>query len=132
MKLRWTLLFYSTLAALIGMSWIAHTLDISLLSLMTMSLLGMLLGCVTAFLAMIRNIQDKAPAAVVLICAGPMALDVLKWIGDLAVFVRYVGPSILLVAGGAIGTAVVACSILVMKPPTPPREPPVAPARVVD
>lgn len=132
MKLRWTILFYSTLAALIGMSWIAHSLNISLLSLITMSLLGMLLGCGVAFFAMIRDVHDKWPAAIILICAGPMALDVLKWIGDLAVFVRYVGPSILLVAGGAVGTAVASVSILVLKPPTPPRQPPVAPARVVD
>lgn len=132
MKLRWTVLFYSTLAALIGMSWIAHTLDISLFSLMTASLLGMLAACVVAFFAMVKNIPEKWPAAIVLVCASPMALDVLKWIGNLAVFVRYVGPSILLVAGGAIGTAVVSISILALKPPAPPREPPVAPARVVD
>ena len=132
MKLRWTLLFYSTLAALIGVSWIAHNLTINLFSMMTVSVIGMLAGCGVAFYAMTKNVPEKWPAAIVLVCASPMALDVFQWIGDVAVLIRFMGLPILVMALGAIATATASTAILVMKPPTPPREPQVAPARVVD
>jgi hypothetical protein len=131
MKLRWTILFYSTLAALAGVSWIAHSLDIGLRSLMTASLVGMIAACGVAFFAMIRAVPDKWPAAIVLVCASPMALDVVQWIDDLGVMFRFLGPSIVLMTAGAVATAVASVAILVAKPPAPPRQPPVAPARAL-
>lgn len=132
MKVRWTILFYSTLAALIGVSWLAHNFHISLISLVSASILGMLVGCGVAFYAMVKNVPEKWPAAIVLVCASPMALDTLQWIDDMPLLFRLVGFSIVLMGLGAVATAATAVAILALKPPAPPREPPVAPARVVD
>jgi hypothetical protein len=131
-KRRWTLLFYSALGCLIGLSWLAKSLEISLGSFMGVSLLGMLGATVMAFVAMIRDIREKWPAAVVLTCAGPMVLDSLKWIDDLPFILRYFGPSFGLMTAGALATAATAVFVLVSQPPKPPPGPTVAPARVVD
>ena len=130
MKRRWTVLFYAALACLVGLSWLAKSLDISLASFMGVSLVGMLGATAMAFIAMIRDIREKWPAAVVLTCAGPMVLDSLKWIDDLPFIVRYFGMSFGLMTAGALATAATAIIILVREAPRPP--PTVAPARVVD
>ncbi|HUS33004.1 MAG TPA: hypothetical protein VMZ53_31090 [Kofleriaceae bacterium] len=131
MKRRWTVLFYCALGSLIGMSWLAKSLDISLGSFWGVSLMGMIAASGVAFFAMWRNVPDKWPAAIVLTCAGPMILDVLRTIRELPMILRFFGPSIALVVIGAVATAGVSIAILVMQPPRP-AAPPVAPARVVD
>ena len=131
-KRRWTVLFYSALASLVGLSWLAKSLDISITSFVGVAVLGMLAATGTAFAAMIRNIREKWPAAVVLTCSGPMVLDAIQWIDDLPYIVRYFGPSFGLMTAGALATAVTAIYILVSQPPRPPPGPTVAPARVVD
>jgi hypothetical protein len=131
-KRRWTLLFYSALGCQIGLSWLAKSLDISLGSFMGVSLIGMVGATVMGFVAMIRNIREKWPAAVVLTCAGPMVLDAIQWIDDLPYILRYFGPSFGLMTAGALATAATAIFILVKPTPAPPPGTTVAPARVVD
>jgi hypothetical protein len=131
-KRRWSILFWCALASLIGMSWLANSLGISLGSFMGVSLIGMVLATVMAFGAMVRNISDKWPAAIVLVCAGPMILDAFRMIGQLSAIVRFFGPSFAVVMAGALATGGTSILILALPLPAPPPQPRVAPARVVD
>ena len=132
MKRRWTILFYCSLASLVGISWVARSFNLPLGSLLNFALVGMIAATAMAFFAMIRNIHDKWPAAVVLICAGPMVLDAMQVLGDLLFIIRAFGGSVVLVVVGAVATAATSTWILMAQPPRPAPEPQVAPARVVD
>jgi len=116
MKRRWSILFYCALASLIGVSWVARSLGISLVSFVSLSLVGMIAATITAFLALVRDIRDKWPAAIVLVCASPMILDSLQWVRDLPTMVSYFGPSIAVMLLGAIATAAASIIILAARP----------------
>ena len=132
MKRRWTVLFYCALAALIGISWLAKSLHISLGSFMGLSLIGMIVATAMAGFAMLRNQQDKAPAAIVLACAAPMIMDTVGWLDDLSFIFSYFGAPFALMTAGVLATAATSIFILVTPLPRPPPGPQVAPARVVD
>ena len=132
MKRRWTVLFYATLASLVGISWLAKSLGISLGSFMGFSLLGMIAACVMAGVALMKNIPEKWPAAVVLACAAPMVMDTVGSIDNLTFILRYFGASFGLMVAGALATAAASIYILAAPLPRPPPGPQVAPARVVD
>ena len=131
-KRRWSLLFWLSLTTLIGVSWLASTFGMDMMSLLTVGMIGAVAAAIVAFFAMIRNVQQKWPAAVVLICAGPFGLDTIRALTDIAMLVNVIGVSILLVVLGNLGTIAYAIVVLASRPPAPPPAPPVAPARVVD
>jgi hypothetical protein len=116
----------------VGLSWLARSFGISLTALVGISLIGMVAASAVAFFAMIKDIRQKWPAAVVLVCAGPMALDVLRSLPDVVVAIRYLGISFGVSVAGTIATVGMAISIVAKPIPDPPPSPPVAPARVVD
>lgn len=132
MKRRWSVLFWSALASLIGLSWFASSFGVGITALISASLVGMVAATVIAFYAMVREIRAKWPAAVVLACAGPMAINVLQSLPDLAMLIKIIGMSFALIAFGTIATVAASVRILTRPLPQPPPPPPVAPARVVE
>ena len=132
MKPRWTVLFWCVLATLIGFAWLAARFGLNLTSLMNVGLFGMIAGSILSFIAMTKAMRVKWPAAITLACAGPMALDVLRSLPDLPMFISYIGIPGVLVFGGTIATVTVAVVILAMPIPHPPKDDPVPAARVVD
>jgi len=131
MKRRWSVLFWSALAALIGLSWLAKSFGV-LVTELGVSLFGMVAATAIAFLAMVKGFRQKWPAATVLVCAAPMALQVFRLLPDIALIIRYFGPPFAVIILGTIATVASAVAILTMLPPKPPQPPPVAPARVVE
>ena len=132
MKRRWSVLFWSSLGTLIGMSWLASSLGMHLTALLGLGLAGMVIATVIAFIAMKRGIESKAPAVIILICAAPLGIDMTRVLPELPFFIKYFGVSIVLVVVGNLATVATAIVLLLAGPPKPPRQPPIAPARVVD
>jgi hypothetical protein len=91
----------------------------------------MIIATAVAFFAMIRDVRQKWPAAVALICAGPMALDMLGTLPHTVAILRVIGLPFFLMSVGTIATVIRAVVILARPVPNPPLPPPVAPARVV-
>ena len=132
MKRRWSVLFWCSLAALIGVSWLAARFGMSLTSMMSIGLIGMICACAIAFFAMVRAIPAKWPAALVLVGAAPATIDMGRLLPHMTLIVRYFGGAGVLLVTGTLATTLSALVILAAKPPPPPEPPPVAPARVVD
>jgi len=130
-KPRWTTLFYCALSALVGVAWLAQKFEMSLLSWLNVQLVGMIGASIVAFFAMIRNVDQKWPAAVALVCAAPMGIATLQFLPNLGGLLQFIGGAGLLFIGGAIATIAVAIGILAMPAP-PRREDPLARARVVE
>src|SRR5687768_15183140 len=130
MKARWSVLFWTALACLAGMSWVATTFGMHLTELMNVGLVGMIIAAGVAFYAMVKAMPQKWPAIAVLVCAAPFALDAARALPQIFFFIEY--PSIILAIVGNLATVIVAIAILVMQVPEPPPPPPIAPARVVD
>jgi hypothetical protein len=131
---RWSILFWSALSSLVGMSWLARSFGVPLSALVSAALLGMIGACTVAFFAMIRKVPYKWPAAVALVLAGPMALEFIRTLPQIPDILHYFGfsfPFLLVLAGTAV-TVVSAIVILAAQPPTPPPPPQVPSARVVD
>jgi hypothetical protein len=131
-KRRWAILFWTSLSALIGMSWMVAQFGGSLWSTLNFSLVGLICASAIAFVAMQRSTQAKWPAGIALACTAPMALQLLQIGRYVRVLVDYYGTSAILLLGGTAATAAVAIWILVTPLVAPPRSPPIAPARVVD
>jgi hypothetical protein len=131
MKRRWAILFWCSLSTLIGLSWMAAQFGASIWGMLNAALVGMIAAAAIAFFAMQNATHAKWPAALVLLCAAPMAIQMLN-IGDyVRVLVDFYGISAILLLGGTLATAVAALWILVTPLAAPP-EPSIAPARVVD
>lgn len=130
MRARWRLLFWISLGSLIGLSWVAQRIGVSMWGIMTVPFLGMVFGAIVAFVAMVRNLAPKWPAVAVLVCSIPMDLDLLRAVWALPYFVNEVGFPAALFLAGAFGTIVVASFILIADPPRPPPEDPIARAQV--
>ncbi|MEO8553085.1 MAG: hypothetical protein ABI678_24095, partial [Kofleriaceae bacterium] len=101
MRARWRLLFWVSLASLIGLSWVAQAFGASLLGLMTFPVLGMIAGCTTAFVAMLHATDQRWPAWVVLVCWLTQGTDLLRAFGFLPEFVERAGPGAILFFAGA-------------------------------
>lgn len=131
MKPRWTVLFYSSLATLIGVAWLTRSFGLGYSFWLNVGLVGMILATGCAFYALIRGVRQKWPAAAVLILAAPMGIDMMKSLRYVPEMIRWVGLSPVLMVLGTLSTLVTAIAILAMKTPPIPHDP-VAPARVVD
>ena len=130
MRARWRLLFWISLGSLIGLSWVAQRMGAPMMGFMNVPFIGMVIAAIVAFGAMVTSVKDKWPAAVVIACGLPMALDMLRaWFG-LPYFVREVGAPAALFLGGAAATFAQALFILLAQPPKPPPEDPIARAEL--
>src|SRR5262245_5273367 len=117
MRSRWRLLFWISLLALVGLSWTAQRLGISMLGIWTVPFLGMVLAAVIAFVAMIRVAPDAWPAAAVLAAAAPMGFDLYHALAHLGSFIDEVGFPAAVFIGGAFATIAMAVFILVTPNP---------------
>ena len=131
MKRRWACLFWPGLSTLIGVAWLLHRLQSDLATWWHISLVAMIAGTVVAFMAMVNSYPHKWPAAIVLICVGPLLLELVPAYKVWFEMVVLHPPSLLVLLGPAV-TAVAALGILIAKPPEPPPEDPVPRAAVVD
>src|SRR6185295_11684081 len=105
MHTRWRLLFFSALSALIGVAWLAEAFHMSMLRWLNVQLLGMILAAIVSFAALVTNTRRRWPAAVALICAGPMAQGLYHALKILPDFLRLTRtPGVLMIVGslGAI------------------------------
>lgn len=92
---------------------------------------GMILCTIVALIAMFRRYPRKWPAGVALVCAAPMAQNILLGFPTTMQLVLHLGVSFMLFLVGAIGAVASAVAILVMKPPPAASDEVVAKARVV-
>jgi hypothetical protein len=123
MRGRWTLLFYMAIATLVGVAWLARVFGASLASWINLQLAGMIAASIVAFVAMIRNIRERWPAAIALVCAAPMGEMLARAVLDLPWLITYLGlPGVLLI-GGSAATIGVAIFILIAKVPPKPSDP---------
>ena len=130
MRARWRLLFWIALGALVGLSWVAQRMGAPMLGMVNVPFLGMVVAAIVAFSAMITGVREKWPAAVVLACWIPMALDIVRALRVLEYFFHDVGlPAVLFIGGGA-ATCAVATWILVTPIPAPPPDDPIARAEL--
>lgn len=125
------MLFWSSLATLIGVAWLTKKLGLGYSFWVNVGFVGMILATICAFYAMIREERAKWPAAAVLILAAPLGIDMIKALPHLFDLIRFIGASGALMILGTIATLASAIAILVMQPPPIPHDP-VARARVVD
>ena len=118
---RWLKLAFSTMFSIVGLVWtVTHYAGISQLWAYLLQLLGLLGGTGVALGALVRRTQRRWPAAVVLVCAAPMAQLVLR-LDILRAALHFHAPVVML-ALGSIGTLAVGLIILFTPQPTP-RDP---------
>jgi len=131
-KRRWTILFFIALSPLIGLSWMASKVGFSLFDTFNIGLFGLMVSAAVAGFAAVRSVPRKWPAIVALVASLPMFRDSLRVIDMLGAVLKYFGPSFPIVVFGSLATTVTALVMCFLKPPAPPKDPAVAPARVVD
>jgi hypothetical protein len=117
MRTRWRYLFFSSLGALIGVSWLDATLWFNL------PMLGMCATAVIAFTAMVNRTRSRTPAAFALLCAAPMIQNVIASLEVLPLLIQYAAFASLLLLAGILGTIASACHLLVVPPPPRPSSP---------
>jgi hypothetical protein len=124
MRARWRFLFWISLAALIGVAWIAQRWGAPLSRLMLhMQPAGMLIGSIVAFVAMITASRSRWFAWGVLVCWSPMAVDLLNLLGHMPEFAREEDvPAVLFLIGGLL-TPIIALWIALAPLPALPAEP---------
>lgn len=118
---RWLKLAFSTMFSIAGLVWtMTRYADLAALGAYVLQVLGLLAGTGVAIGAMVRRTTRRWPAAVVLVCAAPMAQLVLRF-DMLRAALHFLAPVVML-ALGSIGTLAVGLIILVTPQPTP-RDP---------
>ncbi|CAN5171758.1 hypothetical protein BH11MYX1_BH11MYX1_18520 [soil metagenome] len=131
MRARWRLLFWASLIALVGLSWVAQRYGAHLLGLLTLPVVGMIVGMIVAFVAMVRSSEARGPAWIVLACWIPAGADLIRALGWLGKLVEADGIAAVLLIAGTVATFGLGLWIAVAAPVAAKRDP-IAPARVVD
>jgi hypothetical protein len=93
--------------------------------------IGMILCTIVALIALFARYPKKWPAGVALVCAAPMAQNIVLGFPTTMQWILHLGVSYLLFLAGAIGAVASSVAILVMKPPPASSDEIVARARVV-
>ncbi len=117
-----------SIAGLIGL-WVKFGAPASAWA--TIENVGMVLCAIVALAARLTDTTKKWPAGVALVCAAPMAQNILVFFPTTMQLVLHLGVTFLLFLAGAIGAVAAAVAILVMRPPAAPSDEVVARARVV-
>jgi hypothetical protein len=130
MRARWRLLFWVSLASLIGLSWVASAFGASTLGLLSFPVLCMIAGSIVAFVAMVASYDQRWPAWLVLACWIPHAMDTLRAFGFLRFFIERAGVGSVLFFGGGAATLAVALWIGLSEPVKPPEPDPIARAEL--
>jgi hypothetical protein len=102
MRARWRFLFGSSLATLIGTSWVWREVGVAAAVWRNGYCLGMIAAAAVALGALATRTRQRWPALVVLVAATPMALAMVASAGTMPMFIRMVGaPAVLMIAGAA-------------------------------
>lgn len=117
--------------SLVGLAWLFARLGIPPTAWAQLELVGMILCAVTGLGAAITRYPRKWPAGVALVCAAPLAQNILLSFPSTMEMMLHLGVPYLLFLGGAIGAVAASIAILVMRPPAPPSDEVVAKARFV-
>jgi hypothetical protein len=113
---RWLRLAFGTLCSLLGVFWEAMRYrELDIVWLLAIQIGGLAIGCGIAMVAVVKRTPRRWPAAVVLVCAAPMAQLVLRPVVISALY-RLDQASMLMVLGSII-TVIGALIILFAKPP---------------
>jgi hypothetical protein len=128
---RWEWLAVSSVVSVAGLValWIKYGAPASAWA--SVENIGMVLCAIVAVIALFKSYPKKWPAGVALVCAAPMAQNILLSFPTTMQLVLHLGVSFLLLLAGAIGAVASAVAILVMRPPAPPSDEIVARARIV-
>lgn len=116
---RWLKLAFSTMLSMAGLLW-AHCTGIATIGAYQLQTLGLVIATSLAVAVRFQCTHRRWPAAVVLVCAAPMAQLVLRLDVLRAALALY--PPAVLLALGSIGTLAVGLIILFTPQPTP-RDP---------
>jgi len=103
-RARWRLLFWASLTALVGLSWVAQRYGAHLLGLLTWPVIGMIIGTIVAFVAMLGSSQHRGPAWLVLACWLPAGADLVRALGWIGTFVASDGIAAVLLIAGSVAT----------------------------
>lgn len=131
MRQRWEWLAGCSLVSLVGLAWLFARLGIPPTAWAQLELVGMILCAVAGLGAAITRYPRKWPAGVALVCALPLAQNILLSFPSTMELMLHLGVPYLLFQGGAIGAVAASIAILVMRPPAPPSDEVVAKARFV-
>ncbi len=104
MRARWRLLFWASLTALVGLSWVAQRYGAHLLGLLTLPVIGMMIGTIVAFVAMLGSSQGRGLAWLVLACWLPAGADLVRTFGWIGTFVAADGIAAVLLIAGSVAT----------------------------
>jgi len=115
---RWMRLAFSTLFSLAGLFRLAMRFDgVETVRWFAVPIAGLLIATVLALWALLRRSPRRWPAAVVLVCAAPMAQLVLR-VDALGSVLHLQMPVVVMVLG-SLGTVVTALVILLAPPAAP-------------
>ena len=124
MKHRWGALFGAALCSLIGISWLAARWGLGPSIWAHVQMIGMVVACGIAFVALRRDARDRRYAAAVLVAAGPMGWDIVKFLKDFVSLFEYFGlPGIMWFCGALVTIALAIWNLVVPIPPRPTDDP---------
>lgn len=131
MRHRWTWLAVCSVISVIGLIalWIEYGGPASAWA--TIENAGMVLCAIVGTAAMLAGHGKKWPAGVALVCAAPMAQNILLNFPITMELILHLGVPFLLFLAGAIGAVASSIAILVARPPSSSEDEVVARARVV-
>ena len=130
MKGRYGVVFWTSLACLIGLSWLASRFRMSTWSFAGVHVLMMSAVCVLAFVGARRDARTRAPAIIAFVVSLPTLLQCLYIAPDLVPFTRHFGLPFVAMFAGSVAASSAALVVAVMRPRADTR--PVPSARVVD
>lgn len=132
MRRRWSALFCSSLAALIGYLWLtlraisiyehSRGQEIRLLDMLDVGVLGLTATVALAVAGMITRTRKRWPAALALVGASPIAFAMARSV-LLLPLVAYLGVSIVLALAGTLATIASALYLLFASLPPAPDDP---------
>jgi hypothetical protein len=127
----WEWLAGCSVVSIVGISWLLIRFGAPASAWASIEILGMVLCAIVAVAATVKRTTKKWPAGVALVCAAPVAQNILLGFPSTMELMLHLGVPFLLFLAGAIGAVATSIKILVMKPPVPPSDEIVARARVV-
>jgi hypothetical protein len=132
MKRRYTVLFFVALSPLIGLSWFAAQYNTSIWMFRSLGIYGLIVAAIAGLYALVRHSTSKGPAIVAAVASALMTLQTLPHIAAYLRVALDLGWPLLIAILGTPATFATALAISVLPLPAPPKDPQVAPARVVD
>jgi hypothetical protein len=119
---RWEWLAGCSLVSLVGIGWLLARVGAPASAWAAIEMAGMVLCAIAGIGAFARGAAKKWPAGVALVCAIPMAQNLLLSFPTTMELVLRNGVPYLLFLLGAVGAVAAAVAIFVMRPPVAPSD----------